>query len=111
MYDSNINRSIMLKDELNDMRNDIMRRTKSNQIKRRFANKAVVAKAQQSEAGVNSIGMVRKDVNQLDVEQQEWKVNFTDYIKNMVTNKTNVTTTASTRQGSKSQRKRLLQAI
>jgi hypothetical protein len=55
--------------------------------------------------------MVRKDVNQLDVEQQEWKINFTDYIKNMVTNKTNVTTTASTRQGSKSQRKRLLQAI
>lgn len=44
IFDSSKNWSIMIKDDLNDVRNEIMRRTKSNQIKRRLiARTEVVA--------------------------------------------------------------------
>lgn len=39
IFDSSKNWSIMIRKDLNDVRNEIMRRTKSNQIKRRIQSR------------------------------------------------------------------------
>jgi hypothetical protein len=65
----------MLKDDLNEIRNEVMRRTKSHQIKRRF----------KQEARKHS---VQPTLRQEPDKQPILKEKFTAYIQNLVT-KTN----------------------
>lgn len=66
IYNSKNNWSIMIKDELNEVRNEIMRRTKSNQIKRRLPTMEGVKRMRTQAVVVNQ--PVRKTNEMLDKE-------------------------------------------
>lgn len=108
-FDSAKNWSIMLKDELNDMRNDIMRKTKSNQIKRRLEARPDLVDLRQQSGLQSAMMLQRRDPNQVDLEHKEMREQFTDYIQGMVT-RSNVNN-SSARQIKKDDRKSLLLKI
>ena len=95
-FDSNKNWSIMIQDEQNELRNEVMRRTKSNQIKiRSLQNLKWKARAeimQHRKAGdATTQASSNKELKGLsaDVIQNVLKDEITEYVKSMVT-KSNV---------------------
>lgn len=84
-FDSTKNWSIMIHPELNELRNDIMKRTKSNQIKRRIQSRPQIVQKPVYERTSREESERRKTA-----EEGVWRENYTDYLRSVVTKSSNM---------------------
>ena len=107
VFDSAKNWSIMISDDLNDMRNEIMRQNKTEQIKRRLKLRVVVDPAGALQNAAQSLHHRKEPEN----EQAEWKDQFTDFVSNLLTKSSVGTTATQLNSGARTQRAQRTQLL
>jgi len=107
VFDSAKNWSIMISDDLNDMRNEIMRQNKTEQIKRRLKLRVVVDPAYDLLKTAHNLHHRREPEN----EQAEWKDQFTDFVSNLLTKSSGGTTATQLNSGARTQRAQRTQLL